>query len=207
MFEEIHSSWTNSDALNSLRHFMKSSWMSWEINVKCSNLGAKLSHVWLSRHENWLIAIFQEIHSSWTNSDALDSLRHFNKSSWMSWETNVKCSKLGLLLKRTTGKRNEANKKTTSKMKRIHQTERQGRSDVSSSSCWLSYFLPCFSSLLCTGIEEDQSTHSQQQLCRPLQEAAEWRAGMLKTVNTSPAVMSECPNTIRWYANTIEWSA
>jgi len=59
----------------------------------------------------------------------------------------MKCSNLGLSLKRTTGKSNKAKKKTASKMK-MHETKRQGS-------------------------EEDQSAHLQQQSCMPLQEAAD----------------------------------
>jgi len=57
------------------------------------------------------------------------------------------------------------------------------------------------------GIEEDQSARSQQQLCVPLHEAVEWRPGTLKTLNTSPAVLSGFAITIRLHANTLGWSA
>ncbi len=41
-------------------------------------------HMWLSRQENCLIKVFQEVHSSRTNSDALKPLEYFVKLSCMS---------------------------------------------------------------------------------------------------------------------------
>lgn len=129
--------------------------------------------------------MFQEISSSWTNSDALYSLRHFMKSSWMSWEIMVKCSNVGLLLKRRTGKRNKAEKKTTGKMKRyVRQKGRVGLMHFLHLADCLFFVLFRFP-VVRWYWKRSEYTIAATVACMPLHEAAKWRPGM-KTVNHKP---------------------